>query len=102
MVDGLAEFNWSSTEDRLGFVVKRWLAVEHASGLSAVELSFPPGNNHRGDCIADKVGEGAHLRHEAVNAQQQRYACHGNRSQRGECRGQCDETPTRYRCCALG
>jgi hypothetical protein len=41
---------------------------------SAVEVAGPLGDDHRGDAVADQVGQCTRLRHEAVDPEDQRQA----------------------------
>src|SRR5258708_4587218 len=83
-------------------MVEPRLTIENASRLRGVELALPLGDNNGGDAVADEVSERAHLRHEAVHTQQQRYAGHGNRAQGRESSRQSDETAASHGGRALG
>nr|GEU28650.1 HTH-type transcriptional regulator PtxR, putative [Tanacetum cinerariifolium] len=68
------------------------VAIEHAVHALAVQRAHPAGDRHRAHGVADGVGDGARFGHEAVHAQQQHHAGHGDVAERRQRGGQRDET----------
>ncbi len=69
--------------------------------MGGVELAFPFGDDDGGDAVADEVDEGTHLRHEAVDAEQEGDAGDGYGAEGGERGSEGDEAAASNRGCAL-
>ena len=67
------------------------LLVQRLVEALFVERALPFGDDDSRQTIADQVGEGPRLRHEAVDAEDQGDACDRDRADRGKGRGQNDE-----------
>src|SRR5262245_51553510 len=61
------------------------LVVEHLAHAVRIQRTLPARNDDRGNAIADDIGQGARLRHEAIDAQDQRDAGDRDGSNRGKC-----------------
>ena len=60
------------------------LLVEMPAHLLDVERAFPARDDDSGDAVADQVGERARLRHEAVDAEDERDAGDRDGADRGQ------------------
>lgn len=60
--------------------------------LAEVEFVFPAGDDERGDAVADEVGEGTGLGHEAVDAEDEGESGDGDGGDDGEGGGEGDES----------
>src|SRR5437879_213645 len=76
--------------------------VEEGVGALGVKLALPLCDDDGGDSVADEVDEGAHLGHEAVDAEKQCEPGDGDGSEGGERGGECDEPSSSDCGCALG
>ena len=82
----------SSTKHLLGLIgLGVRLIVELLAHAIVVERAFPLRDDHGRDAVADQVGERARLRHEAVDAQDERDAGDRDRADAGQRRRQHDE-----------
>lgn len=61
------------------------LVVEHPAQTVKIERTLPARNDDGGNAVADEIGQSARLRHEPVDAQDQRDAGDWNGSDRGKC-----------------
>src|ERR1700732_1030977 len=55
------------------------IAAQSALHLRVIELALPLRDNDGRDAVADEIGKRARLRHETVDAENQREACNGDR-----------------------
>src|SRR3954466_13745352 len=69
----------SSSPFGLGF-----LACEDGAGSLQIQSSVPPGNDHGRHCVTNQVRNRTRLRHEAIDAEQQRKAGNGDRWKGGQ------------------
>ena len=80
----------------LGGLVQRLapVAVENAIEPLVIEFAHPPRYDDGGEDIAEEVGDGADLRHEPLDAEQQGEAANRQNAEGRDCRGERDKAGT--------